>query len=143
MSRRSLVALAVAALVGTVALVVLRGAQRVPDDPQPIVWDRETCAHCRMLIGAPSSAAQLIAGDGTVSSFDDPGCLMTFLEERRPNVHRIWLHHHSEDRWLAPADAGFVRGDTPMGFNLVAVDGRTPGAVAWDEARTRPRTEPR
>ena len=32
--------------------------------PQPIAFDREACAHCRMLISEPSFSAQLQAEDG-------------------------------------------------------------------------------
>jgi copper chaperone NosL len=135
----------IAAVVGAAAIAALalgiavHRAQRTPETPQPIAWDREPCAHCHMLIGEQAYAAQLVTADGLVFSFDDPGCLMTFLDERKPEVHKIWLHDSRSDRWLEPAEAGFLPAQTPMGYGLAAVPRGTPGAIDWDEARARPR----
>jgi copper chaperone NosL len=123
---------ALALLAGAVWL--LRGAQRLPTTPPDVAWDRASCAHCRMLVGEPKSSAQLVTRSGTIHVFDDPGCLFTFVAEKRPAVHRTWLHHAHADRWLTPAEAGFVPGATPMGFGLVVVDKGTPGALPYADA---------
>jgi copper chaperone NosL len=106
-----------------------------PEGPQPIAWDREPCAHCRMLIGDPAFAAQLTTTDGVVSSFDDPGCLLS-AEASQPAVRERWFHHLREDRWIPGDRVGFVRVPrTPMGFGLGAVDAGEPGALSLAEAR--------
>jgi len=128
-------AVLIAALTGLV--VAVRSAQQVPDQPQPVAWDREPCAHCHMLIGDPAYAAQLVTDEGRVYDFDDPGCLMSFIEDRHPDVHRIWLHHMTDDRWLSPEQVGFVPATTPMGFGLAAVDRDVAGALDWGAARAR------
>lgn len=108
--------------------LVLGETQRAPEGPVEIVWDREVCAHCGMHIGEPGFAAQLQTAAGDVLDFDDPGCLIEYLAEQRPDVAAIWLHHLREDRWLAPGEAAFVRVPrSPMGYGL--------GAVGLDEAR--------
>jgi copper chaperone NosL len=117
------------------AAVVLAAAvtachRTVPDGPVTIDYDQEACAHCKMLIGDPRYAAQLVTTGGDVLDFDDPGCLMTYLARHHPAVHRIWFRDARADRWLAAADAGFVPGaQTPMGFGLAAVPRATPGAL--------------
>jgi len=78
-------ALALAVIAGVV--LVVRGAQQLPGEVQPIEWHRQACAHCQMLIGEPAHAAQLITSEGEVLGFDDPGCAMRYLDERRPTVH--------------------------------------------------------
>lgn len=106
--------------------------------PQPIAWDREPCAHCRMLIGEPRFAAQLTTVDGDVRSFDDPGCLLAALASGDPRVRALWFHHVREDRWLDAAHVAFEEGArTPMGYGLGAVDAGPPGALSLDEARAR------
>jgi hypothetical protein len=134
--RGKLIALAllIAAVLGIRALIT--GSGGLPDRPQPIAWDREMCAECRMHIGEPAFAAQLITGDGQVLSFDDPGCLFIYLADNRPQVHRAWVHHVEQDRWLSLDEAGFVRVDpSPMGYRLAAVGAGTPGALSWTEAQ--------
>jgi len=115
-----------------------------PEGPEPVAWDREACARCRMLIGDPRFAAQLQTRDGRVLNFDDPGCLLRFRAERDPEVQALWFHHHREDRWIRGDRVAFVDpgGPTPMGYGLAAVarsedpDGLDLAAAA-ERARTR------
>ncbi|MBS1149974.1 MAG: protein NosL [Myxococcaceae bacterium] len=114
----------------------LRAAQRLPEGPVPVVWDKEACASCKMHIGQPEFAAQLQLADGQVLDFDDPGCLFTWLSEHEDPVHAIWFHHHHEERWLSQDDVGFVTvAPTPMGYGLGAVDRSTPGAKSFEQVR--------
>src|SRR5690606_8718548 len=82
-----------------VAGALLLAACGPPEGPQPIAWDREPCAHCRMLISDPAFAAQLHRSDGTVESFDDPGCLLARLAAPGAPVAALWFHHVREERW--------------------------------------------
>jgi hypothetical protein len=131
--------LAAVALLGAavgVVILTVRDAQRVPDDVQPIAWNRQACGHCRMLIGEPRHAAQLITLDGDVLSFDDPGCALRYLADHRPAIHRLWFHHARDDRWLAAGDVAFLTGTTtPMASGLAAIDRGTPGAIDLAAAR--------
>ena len=122
-----------------VALVALGLASCGPAaGPQPIVYDREACAHCRMLISEPGFAAQLETQDGEIQSFDDPGCLLAALAMRSPSVHALWFHHVREDRWLDAAHVAFEEAErAPMGYGLGAVDAGTQGALSLDQARAR------
>ncbi|HTM23198.1 MAG TPA: hypothetical protein VL172_21905 [Kofleriaceae bacterium] len=129
--RKLAILLIAAAAVTLVWLQVVR-SNRLPDEPQPIAWDREPCAECRMHIGEPGFAAQLVLDDGRVLNFDDPGCLLKYVREQQPRIHRAWVHHRTDDRWLPLDQAGFVAADhSPMGYKLAAVDPGTPGARDW------------
>jgi hypothetical protein len=109
--------------------------QRLPEGPQPVVWDREACAHCRMHVGEPGFAAQLQLRDGRVLHFDDPGCLLRYEAERRPDVHASWFHHLREERWLSREQVAFLPvSPTPMGYGLGAVEAGTPGTRSVPEA---------
>jgi copper chaperone NosL len=130
---------ALVAIGGLIVLVatLVRG-RSVPDGPEPVAWNRQACAHCRMLVGQPAHAAQLITTDGEVAFFDDPGCVLQYLDERDPAVHRLWFHDHGSDAWLSADEVGFVTGaDTPMGYGLAAVPRSTPGAFDLQVARRR------
>lgn len=122
--------------VAAAALGLVLAACGPPEGPQPIVWDKEPCAHCRMLISDPAFAAQLHREDGRVESFDDPGCLFARLEQDRSPVAALWFHHLREDRWLPGDGVAFVRiAPTPMDFGFGAVDPGTPEALSLDEVR--------
>ncbi len=124
----------VAVAIALVVVMVVRGGRAVPDGPVPVVWNRESCAHCRMAIGDPRYAAQLIADDGTVANFDDVGCLLRYLDEHHPRVHKLWFHHPTADRWLGPDEVRFETGaTTPMGWGLATAD--HPAPLDLDAAR--------
>jgi copper chaperone NosL len=121
-------------IVVTALVLVVRGGTRVPDEVQPIAWNAEACAHCHMLIGDPAFAAQVITKDGSVLSFDDPGCAARYIREHRGQIHRAWFHAGRGDSWIALEDVGFVKVATsPMGSNVIAVAKTTPGALRLED----------
>lgn len=128
-----------ATVVGGVAMLV-RSSSQLPEEVTPIVWHREACAHCQMLIGEPGFAAQLVTADGEVRSFDDPGCALRYLDEHAgAPPHRLWFHHATEERWLSADEVAFVpRPATPMGFGLAAVDPER-GELSLAQARVKVR----
>ncbi len=120
----------------TLALLLLAGiACGRPEGPRAIVWDREPCTHCHMLISDPAFAAQLESKDGDLPAFDDPGCLLAYLSRHRDRIGRIWFHHLKEDRWIPGDRVAFVRVPrSPMGYDLGAVDAGTAGALSLEQA---------
>lgn len=119
----TLIGLAVLGLAIAGVAWIVRGAGAIPDDVQPIDWNRQACAHCQMLIGEPHHAAQLITDEGDVLSFDDPGCALRYVAQHAPKLHRMWFHHGVDDRWIPADQTAFTTGGvTPMGSGLVAVD---------------------
>lgn len=131
------------ALAGAAFAWLLVRAQRLPDGPVPIVWDKEPCAECRMHIGDPHFAAQLQLADGRVLDFDDPGCLFTWLAAHDEAVHAAWFRHHRADGWLSSTEVGFVKeAHSPMGFGLAAVARTEPGARSFDEVLREFRERP-
>jgi hypothetical protein len=89
-----------------------------------------------MLISDPAFAAQLRAEDGSVESFDDPGCLLAQLGARPPQA--IWFHHVREERWIPGDRVAFEPApSTPMGYGLAAVDAGSDGALDLEAARAR------
>lgn len=142
------VGLGIAALaVGAFVALLLR-AQELPSGPVRVAWDKTACAHCRMHVGEPGFAAQLQLRDGTVLDFDDPGCLVSWLDAHPRDagddtVHAVYFHHKSEDRWLSRAEVGFVEAvPSPMGFGIAAVDAVTPGSMTWPQAIAHVRAAP-
>lgn len=122
-TRRALVPLAAAvlAVAGLAGAFVL--AQRSPQGPVPVAWDRTACARCRMLVSEPRFAAQLHSPSGEVFHFDDPGCLLLFERERAEPARAAWFHHLDEDRWVRAETVVFVSASpTPMGYGLGALE---------------------
>ena len=119
-----------------VAAVALQRQSATAHGPRPIAWGKEPCAHCRMLIGEAAYAAQVVLRDGSAKSFDDPGCLLRYLDEAPAGeVVERYFHHGRAPRWLRAPEVVFVHGGpTPMGFGLVAADPGTPDALSMAQA---------
>ncbi len=128
--------LAAVAFLGAVVAGVFH-SQQLPQGPVAVVWDKTSCAHCRMAVSERGFAAQLQLKDGRVLDFDDPGCLFRLLEPvREDQVHALWFHHLHEDRWLPGQEVAFVKvTPTPMGYGLGAVDPNSEGALSLSQAR--------
>lgn len=118
---------------------LLYDAQKLPEGVQPVAWDKEACANCRMHVGERGFAAQLQLEDGRVFNFDDPGCLFHYREKLQgAPEHAAYFHHLREERWLSQAEVGFVPvSPTPMGYGLGAVDKGEPGAISVEAARAQ------
>lgn len=137
---RSLVVLAGCAAAAGLLAWALRWAQAPPEGPVLVAWDQTPCSRCRMLVGDPAFASQLHTPEG-VLHFDDPGCLLLYVHERRPVVDATWFHHHAEDRWIRGEDVRFVPLEgSPMGYGLGATDAEAaPLSRAAALARARAR----
>lgn len=127
-------AIAIAVLSGAVTWAVHRSQAR-PSGPKPIVWDRETCAECHMVISDRHYAAQLQTEAGEVFDFDDPGCLMTYIAHSHPRVHAIYFRHSRQNRWMDYRASAFLRSaNSPMGRGYEAVDPGTRQSISFDQA---------
>ena len=124
--------------VGTAVAWSVVASGKLPDGPADLVWDKTACAACGMHVGEPEFAAQATTKDGRVHAFDDPGCLVLWIEEQRPDLHSVFFRHRSEPRWIARDRTGFVPVEvSPMGFGFAAVDASAPGALDYDVYRAR------
>jgi len=114
---------AVLILLGGIVALALQASRNAPRGPVEPDWDRSVCTRCRMLISDPRFASQLRTPEGDRLHFDDPGCLLTWVGEPRPDLHEMWFHDHRSDSWIARADVVFVpveAAETPMGYGLGA-----------------------
>jgi copper chaperone NosL len=136
------------ALVAVVVAFVRFNQVTLSDGPVPVVWDREVCAHCKMHVGDPRFASQLQTTEGDVLNFDDPGCLLDYLQSHEISVHGLYFRNHVEDGWLSESEVGFLPvEDSPMGYGIRALSKDTPEAqgIDWAKARVmeRPHHQPR
>lgn len=111
-------------------------ADGLPHGPEAFDPEGAHCATCGMRLAVPRHVAQLQTRDGQVLLFDDPGCLLVFLQTRRPRVHARYFRG-PDGAWIRGRDVAFVPARTPMRYGLAAVRVGTSGALSWDEAWRR------
>ncbi|HLK09766.1 MAG TPA: nitrous oxide reductase accessory protein NosL [Candidatus Binatia bacterium] len=113
------VGLAVAALVAGV--VFLWPTSRT--DPEPIRYGRDACAYCRMLISQPGFAGEMRDHAGTLTKYDDVGCLLAAIRRAHDEIPAAWVEDHASGELVPLLAASFVRAPaaaTPMGHGVVA-----------------------
>ncbi len=112
-----------------------------PEGMQPIIWDRDTCVVCNMVISDRRFAGELRGGPkNTVFKFDDPGCVALWLHDKigqhpwmkEPGT-KLWLadvtSRGNDVVWLDGWKAHFITRTSPMGFNFGAVAHPQAGSV--------------
>ena len=91
--------------------------------PEPIAYGRDTCASCRMHMSHPGFAGEMRDPDGTLTKYDDLGCLIRAILAAHREVPEAWVEDHAGGGFVPLLSATLVRGDggsTPMGSGLVA-----------------------
>jgi nitrous oxide reductase accessory protein NosL len=116
------------ALTVTLALVA---CTQSADGPAKVMWDRDACKACSMVISDRHFAAQVKPPTGPTQKFDDVGCALKWLDRQPfandPSV-KVWVARHSDGAWIDARAARYVAGKTsPMGFNVGATDSPTDG----------------
>lgn len=119
---KALVVTVVIALVVVVgAVVFLWPSQR--EGFEPIAYGRDACAYCRMHISQPGFAAELRDRAGTLTKYDDIGCMLRAMVALHREVPEAWVEDHAGGGFVPLLSAKLVRApdaDTPMGYGIVA-----------------------
>lgn len=88
-----------------------------------------------MLLSDRRIGAQLLTSDGDRFFFDDPGCMVLFIEDRGFASARAWVYDDGAGRWLDAHAARYAGGAaTPMDFGFEA---KGSGGLGWNEMRAQ------
>ena len=110
------------AMAGLVAAVVLLWP-RPPAGPEPIAYGRDACAACRMPLAQPGFAGEMRDHEGTLTKYDDVGCLLHAVLTAHREVPAAWVEDHDGGGLVPLLAAHLVRAEnagTPMGYGIVA-----------------------
>jgi copper chaperone NosL len=91
--------------------------------PEPIQYGRDTCASCRMQMTRPGFAGEMRDPSGTLTKYDDIGCLLRAIVTAHHEVPEAWVEDHAGGGFVPLLDAHLVRAEgssTPMGYGIVA-----------------------
>ncbi|MBD3615040.1 MAG: nitrous oxide reductase accessory protein NosL [Gracilimonas sp.] len=115
-----------------IALILLVGCSQ---EPVPIHYNSDECAHCKMMITDNQFAAQLVTDKGKAYKFDAIECMAVYYRENQNDLSgsRLWVSNYNKPgTWLDALEAQFVKSEvinSPMGESLLAL----PGKEAADE----------
>jgi hypothetical protein len=87
-----------------------------------------------MILSDRRFGAQLVTEDGDRLFFDDVGCMVQAMSERKLAVKTAWVHDAESGRWVDAHDARYAGAPSPMDYGFEA---RAAGDVSWDDLRAR------
>jgi copper chaperone NosL len=113
-------------------LLVACGSETDFDRPPDIVYGEDVCERCSMIINEARYAAAYVTEDGQAHLFDDIGGMVAHDAAVAGDVAVFWVHDFETEEWLRAEEAHYVKSDlmTPMGFGVIAFDGRD-RAESW------------
>ncbi|MGO8738277.1 nitrous oxide reductase accessory protein NosL [Rhodoblastus sp.] len=115
-------------------LVVALAACQKDKGPVEIIYGRDTCEMCGMIISEPRYAAEVrVVSDNKTHKFDDVGDAVNWLELQGVGLlgaKEIWVMDSEDGKtWLDARHAFYRRGRSPMNYNFAAVATPREGAV--------------
>jgi len=97
------------------------------NDPEPIIFGEDNCAHCKMMITDEKYGAELVTDKGKIYKYDSIECLLEQLHNqtfRDDQIGSMWVIDFSNPRTLIDArTAYYTQNDefrSPMGLNVQA-----------------------
>lgn len=106
------------------------------DEPPAIKLGRDTCKRCGMIISEERFASGIVDKNGDAEIFDDPGEMVSALQEDGLNGRQPWVHGYPSLEWMHAEDATYVvaKGSpTPMGTGVFPFDNATDAAAFASE----------
>jgi copper chaperone NosL len=137
--RLALVAL-LAAVLAAPSLAACGGAEASADEPPEVEYGTASCSRCHMIISEERFAAGVTEDGEDPLLFDDPGELITALQEEGGGLgeRRAWVHDFETKEWLDATTAFYVDSHdiiSPMGTGIAAfADRERAGAFAAEHA---------
>lgn len=102
-------------------------------------WGKQPCGHCAMLIQDREAAAELVTPKGERVFFDDVGCLVSWIDEKKQQPAHAWARAPGGGSWVDARATRYAQGArTPMDYGFVAA-GDGANAISFDEMATRVR----
>ncbi len=99
--------------------------------------ENPVCAECRMPIHGPAESAKAIV-DGKTYHFDDPGCMVLWLQKHPASGVRLEVYTRDTHRWIDATKAHYSLTDTtPMGYGFGAYEKPAKGRIPYESMRMR------
>jgi len=127
----------------TLALIILGLLAACSRAPEPIMYGKDACAHCKMTIMDKRFASEIITAKGKIFKFDAAECMAGFLKENvgiAANDKSIFLVNDFDHpgQFVDARKSWFLNDkslSSPMGANLAAFSSQgSAQAMAKDNA---------
>lgn len=114
-------------------------AGNVKMEPLPIKLNHTNDPQCAMLLKTDHNAAQVAAPDGRTWFFDDPGCMILWLEKASfRDRAKLWVHTIDSHRWIDAKSAHYgITDETQMHYGFGAREFQSITTIDFEAMRLR------
>ena len=107
--------------------------------PLPIKIGHTNDPQCAMLLKTDHNALEVVAPDGRTWFFDDPGCMILWIEKKPfRDQAKIWVHTIDTNRWIDAREAYYgVTDSTEMRYGFGAREHENNATIDFREMRLR------
>jgi len=90
--------------------------------------------YCKMLITTQRNTSQVVSPDGKTWFFDDPGCMVLWLEDKAfKESANIWIYSIDTRQWIDARKAWYGRADkTAMHYGFGAREHKSEGSIDFE-----------
>lgn len=94
---------------------------------------------CAMTIESLHHACQAVSPSGKTWFFDDPGCMILWLEDKSFKEEAVlWVHTEDTEKWIDAKKAWYTLTDTtPMGYGFGAREIQKEGFIPFSKMRLK------
>ena len=125
----------------------LSNANQTPDkinntSRHPLEYKDNTlqCPQCNMVIVGKNDTAQIITHDGKTHFFDDVGCAILWIREKKLSMQSLtfWVHTRDTHTFIEASKAFYsVTDNTPMKYGFGAYETKQPTSISFEEMQLR------
>lgn len=125
----------------------LSNANQTPDkinntSRHPLEYKDNTlqCPQCNMLIVGKNDTAQIITNDGKTHFFDDVGCAILWIRDKKLSMQSLtfWVHTRDTHDFIEASKAFYsVTDNTPMKYGFGAYETKQPTSISFEEMQLR------
>ena len=106
--------------------------------PEPISYNHDECAYCKMKISDVRFGAEMVTSKGKIYKYDSAECLVrTYIENNNPDYKFVIVTDYARPHTLIDASTTTYliseNQPSPMGGNLSAYEHKNHGEMAMDE----------
>ena len=107
--------------------------------PLPVKLNHTNDPQCAMLLKSNRNALEVVVPDGRTWFFDDPGCMILWIEKRPfRDEAKIWVHTLDTKRWIDARKAYYgVTDRTEMRYGFGAREHEGNDTIGFEEMRLR------
>jgi len=91
---------------------------------------------CKMLIRKKENSAQAVDKNGNTHFFNDPGCMVLWLNEQKDSInnYKLWIYTLDTHRWIDAKIAHYgIRDKTIMGYGFGARERKKRDSISFKE----------